>query len=233
MRHGAVPIRAQRPVPGQVVRSLSVLQALHWAFGREHAALDFEDNGSGAARLGVSTVWVMMQRGQLGCQIDGGGRSHSHDDADVIAAILEAMPHELGGRAMAVQIAGLARAGLAPDWMKGARPRCVPVAWRNTKHGPFAKTAVVGIEVYQHRGREIRIRREACPVRYIETHEQISAARGHYLDWWGALLWLRQELSGAGLRSIVITREMPVISPWHRADPHHVQKTVDLGNIKV
>jgi hypothetical protein len=215
-----------------VRREMSVMQALEWAFAREHAQVDFDDNGSGAGRVGVSPIWVMMQRGQLGCQIDGGGRSACHPDAEIIAIFLEAMPRELGGKAMAVMVAELGRAGLTPDWMKEARPRCVPVAWRSTKHGPFAKTAVVGVETYFYRGQQVRADRVACPVRYVETVEQIGFARQRYLEWWSALLWLRQELMGAGLSSLRITREMPLVAPWENVPGRESEKAIDRENVK-
>lgn len=191
------------------------MQALEWAFAREHAAIDFDDNGSGAARVGVSPIWVMMQRGQLGCQIDGGGRSRPHSDAEVIAAILEAMPKELGGKAMALQVASYGKSGAAPDWMKGQRPRCVPVDWAyENQHGRFGKTAVVEVVTTVYRGRKTSRPVIATPVTYRPSHSQISAARQRYLDWWGALLWLRQELSGAGLSTLSINRAMPPMTPW-------------------
>jgi hypothetical protein len=227
--HGAVG--GSVCLTGRVKRQVTVLQAIQWALGVEHASIDFDDDGSGAGRVGVSPIWVMMQRGQLGCQIDGGGRSRSHHDADIIAAILEALPRELGGRGMAVQVAGLARAGLSPDWMKAARPRCVPVAWRNTKHGAFAKTTVVGVEVFTYRGREMRVSRDACPVRYVETVEQISAARARYLDWWGALLWLRHELAGAGLMSLEVTSAMPPMTPWRVGENRLDEICVDVEDV--
>jgi hypothetical protein len=212
-------------------RDMSVMQALEWAFAREHASIDFDDNGSGAGRAGVSPIWVMMQRGQLGCQIDGGGRSSCHPDAEVIAIFLEAMPRELGGKAMALMVAELGRAGMTPDWMKEARPRCVPVAWRSTKHGSFAKTAVVGVETYIYRGQQLRADRVACPVRYVETVEQIGFARRRYLEWWSALLWLRQELLGAGLTSLRITRDMPLLSPWDAVPARQSEKGIDAENV--
>jgi hypothetical protein len=199
-----------------VCREMSVTQALEWAFAREHARIDFEDDGSGSARAGVSSIWVMMQRGQLGCQIDGGGRSRSHHDADVIAAILEAMPIELGGKSMVLQIATLARAGLQPDWMKDAKPRCVPVGWRQCKHGRFAKTKIVGVDKRVFRGRTILTDILVCPVMYETPYQQIEAVRQRYLDWWGALLWLRQELSWAGMTSVKITGRMPPMTPWRK-----------------
>lgn len=211
-RGNVVMDRAVGSVGGR--RVMPIMAALEWAFGRECASIDFDDNGSGASRVGVSPVWVMMQRGQLGCQIDGGGRSAVHHDAEVIAILLEAMPHELGGKAMAVTVAALARAGIAPDWMRGAKPRCLPVAWMHNRHGTYGKSEVVETITTVHRGKRLERKVLAVPVTFRPTHAQISAARQRYLDWWGALLWLRQEVEGAGLQSVEVTRAMPPMEPW-------------------
>lgn len=199
---------------GGGVREVSVRGALEWAFGVECAALDFDEYRSDGERPGTDTIWRLMQRGQLGCEIDGGGRSFAHDDADVIASFVAALPQGLGGRGMAVQIAALARAGMVPDCMPDATPRLVPVEWRNTRHGLFAKTEVIGSVVVRSRGREVRHDVTICPVTWSVTAQQVSRARQHYLDWWQALLHLRTRLRAAGLRSLRVGLEMPVLTPW-------------------
>lgn len=199
-------------------RDMSIRAALEWAFGTEHAQIDFDDLAPEGARPGTSTIWVMMQRGQLGCQIDGGGRSRSADDAETIAIALAALPVALGGKAMAVEIAALARAGAAPDWMPDARPRCVPREWcRENQHGASARTVVVETIVTQNRGRKTQYHVLACPVTFVPTAQQISMARRRYLDWYGALLHLRADLVAAGLTRIRLTHAMPPLAPWHKA----------------
>ena len=197
-------------------RAMGIRVALEWAFGVEHAGLDFDDLRPDGARPGVSTIWVMIHRGQLGCQIDGGGRSRAADDAETIAIAVANLPVALGGRAMAAEIAALARAGLAPDWMPDARPRCVPCEWRNTKHGLFARAEVVRVETTLYRGRKVEHDVLACPVTFVPTSQQIAAARRRYLDWYGALLHLRADL-GHALARIRLTDAMPPLTPW-RAD---------------
>lgn len=201
-------------------REMSIKAALEWAFGTEHAKLDFDDAPQGA-RPGMSTIWLMMQRGALGCQIDGGGAAKVADDAETIAAALAGLPVAHGGKGMAADMAGWARAGATPDWMPDATPRCVPVAWRNTKHGYFARSEVVGKEVISYRGRKTEYELLACPVTYTPTAQQIGMARRRYLGWYGALLHLRYDLGGDVLTGIKLTDAMPALSPWHpeiRAD---------------
>jgi hypothetical protein len=195
-------------------RAMSIKAALEWAFGAEHAQVDFDDLVPAGARPGVSTIWVMIQRGQLGCKIDGGGRSRPADDAELIAIAVANLPAALGGRAMAAEIAALARAGLAPDWMPDASPRCVPREWRNTKHGLFARAEVVRVETTLHRGRRVEHDVLACPVTYVPTAQQIAMARRRYLDWYGALLHLRADLVTTGLQHISLTHAMPALTPW-------------------
>ena len=208
----------RQPAPAMVgIRKMSVLQALEWAFAAEHAYLDFDGDmmadGYGGA---VSTVWVIMQRGNLGCRVDGGGRSRPATDAEIIAAAVAGLPVEHGGRVMAAQIADLARAGLVPDWMPDAAPRVVPEAWRETKHGRFAKTEVVGTIRYRHRGRLTTRDVICCPVRISPSFDQIAAARQNYLDWYGALLHLQCALRPS-LDRIQITDDLPALAPWRKA----------------
>jgi hypothetical protein len=90
-----------------------------------------------------------MQRAALGCQIDGGRYkrgSYTHEDAEVIAATVAGLPDSLGGIRMAISVAELARAGITPDWMPGAVPRCVPVDMKWNRHGERAVSVVVGTE---------------------------------------------------------------------------------------
>jgi hypothetical protein len=196
-----------------VKRQMSIRQALEWAFAVERVSVEFDEIGEGPG--GVDTIWRMMQRGRLGCRVDGGGRSPRHDDAEIIASFVANLREGCGGRGMAVEIARLARCGAVPDWMPGAVPRCVPVDVVENRHGVFARTSVVGrVEVRGRRGRRKVVDVLACPVTFRPTAAQIAAARREYLLWWSALLHLRDEIAGAGLRRIELTREMPPQRPW-------------------
>lgn len=201
------------------VREMSIERALRWAFADECAQVEFDELGETAHgnRQGVDGIAIMIERGAIGCSIDGGGRSEPAWDAQVIASAVANLPISWGGKGMAVQIASLARAGARPDWMPDAVTRCVPVEWRMTKHGPFAKTEVVGTVVHTHRGRKTSRQIVACPVRFTPTAQQVSSARRNYLEWYGALLWLSAELRGLGiLGSIRITQDLPPLSPWRK-----------------
>lgn len=205
-----------RPLPSPAKLERSVLQMLEWAFAREKVQLrpetELQPEGH---RPGISTIWVMMQRGDLGCKIDGGGVSHPHEDAEVVAAVLANLPEGLGGFRMALQIAELARLGAMPDAMVQARPRCVPVAWRNTSHGLRAETAVVDVIKHRHRGRVVERVVTCCPVTYTPSAAQIARARRAWLDWYGALHDVRCSLQACGmLRRHVVTDAMPPLEPW-------------------
>lgn len=199
-------------------REVSVRQVLEWAFGVEHARIETDP----LARLGavpassVGMEYVLMQRARLGgVRIDTSiGVSQPHEDAEVVASVVERLAPEHGGMGMALRIAELARAGMAPDWMPDARPRLVPANWRGTKHGQFAATEVAEVVEHVHRGRRLRREVRYCPCSWSPTADQISAARRDYLAWWSALLWLRQDLKLIGLRDHVVTDVMPRLAPW-------------------
>jgi hypothetical protein len=200
-----------------VKRTLSIKAALEWAFGSERVSVEFDEIND--APPATDTIYRLMRQGVLGCKIDGGGKSFGHHDAEIIASFVARLPLEHGGKGMAVQIANLARAGVAPDWMPGAAPRCVPREWRLTKHGDFARTEVVGKGEIEFRGRKVKYDLMACPVTYSPSAAQIAAARRDYLLWWGALLDLRHELHHfGGLTSIALTQDMPPLSPWRTGD---------------
>ena len=59
----------------------------------------------------------------------------------------------VGVKRMAIRVAELARAGLTPDWMPGAVPRCVPVDVKRNQHGERASTILVGTERILSRGK--------------------------------------------------------------------------------
>lgn len=203
-------------------RRLGIQQALEWAFGKEHARLDLDvvdpENTRSAA---VSSEYVIWQRFLLGATVDQGGPawggSLPHHDAEVIAAFVANLRDAEGGRSMGVRIAELARAGITPDWMPGAKVRCVPQDWRQTKHGPFARTEVIDTITHKHRGRTIKRDVTWCPVTYTPTAQQINRARREYLAWWGALLSLAADLGGCGMLSrIEVTDAMPPMTPWRK-----------------
>ena len=201
-------------------RSMSVQQALEWAFRVEHAQLELPEppdpeRGHG---FGFGLEYVLLQRAALGCQIDGGRHKvggYTHEDAEVIAATVAGLPDSLGGKRMAIRVAELARAGLTPDWMPGAVPRCVPVNIKRNQHGERAATMVVGTARILSRGKWRSVEVLACPVTFSPHFEQIEAARRAYDEWWRALNWLREGLlAGEMLRTLEITHAVPIERPW-------------------
>ena len=204
---------------GRVKRALGVQAALEWTFRIEKAQLelpppsDIEEEG-----FGFGLEYVLLQRAALGCKVDGGQHKiggYVHEDAEVIAATVAGMPDSLGGKRMAIRLAELARAGLTPDWMPGAVPRCVPVEIKRNRHGDRATSEVVGTERVLIKGKWRSVEVRACPVRFSPDQRQIDGARQAYEDWWQALGWVRDGLMAGGmLREVVVSEVMPRAEPW-------------------
>ena len=204
---------------GKVKRALGVQAALEWAFRVEQAQLELPvRRGIDKEGFGFGMEYVLIQRALLGCKVDGGGhksQSYTHKDAEIIAATVAGMPGSLGGIRMAIQVAELARAGMTPDWMPGAVPRCVPVDMKRNRHGDRAVSVVVGTERILVRGKSQTVEVRACPVTFFPAPQQIDAARRGYEDWWQALDWVRDGLvAGQMLREMEVTAVMPKVRPW-------------------
>ena len=205
----------------RVKRALGVQAALEWAFRIERAQLelplpqDVDEEG-----FGFGLEYVLFQRAALGCQIDGGKHkigTYTHEDAEVIAATVAGIPDSLGGKRMAIRVAELARAGLTPDWMPGAVPRCLPAQVKCNQHGGRSTTIVVGTERVLLRGKWRTIEVLACPITWRPHPEQIASARRGYEDWWQALDWVRDGLvAGRMLRDVDVTTTMPRVRPWKK-----------------
>lgn len=206
---------------GRTKRTLGVQQVLEWAFRIEKAQLELPpptDVSEESSDFGLE--YVLMQRAALGCRIDGGRHkmgSYTHPDAEVVAATVAGMPATLGGKRMAIRVAELARAGLTPDWMPGAVPRCIPVEVKRNQHGERATTIVVGTERVLTRGKWRTVDVLACPVRWRPHPEQIASVRRGYEDWRQALGWIRDGLVvGRMLREVEVAATMPRELPWKR-----------------
>ena len=211
--------RINRMSSSRVKRALGVQAALEWAFRVEKAQLELPPpQGVIEAGFGFGLEFVLMQRAILGCRIDGGQHkigSYTHEDAEVIAACVAGMPDSLGGKRMAIRVAELARAGLTPDWMPGAVPRCVPVEVKRNQHGERASTIVVGTERVLTRGKWRTVEVLACPVTFRPHPQQIAGARRGYDDWWQTLGWIRDGLiAGRMLREVEVKEAMPKKKPW-------------------
>ena len=224
MKHDrSLHARAGRGGPGRPKRSMSVQQALEWAFRIEHAQLELPEppDPEREQGFGFGLEYVLLQRAILGCKIDGGQYkigSYTHEDAEVIAATVAGIPDSLGGKRMAIQVAELARAGLTPDWMPGAVPRCVPVDVKRNQHGERATTIVVGTERVLSRCKWRTVEVLACPVTFVPHPEHIKAARRAYEGWRRALGWILEVLIEGGLlQELELTATMPKARPWARS----------------
>lgn len=212
-----------KSVPGttKVKRALGVQAALEWAFRVEKAQLDLPPpKNVSEESIGFGLEYVLLQRAALGCTIDGGRHKmggYTHEDAEVIAATAAGIPDSLGGKHAAIRVAELARAGLTPDWMPGAVPRCVPAEVKRNQHGDRAAIMVVGTERVLTRGKWCTVEVLACPVIFTPHPQKIEAAREAYDGWWQALDWVRDGLTAGGmLRTIEVTAAMPKSRPWVR-----------------
>ena len=211
--------RIGRAGGARVKRALGVQAALEWAFRVEQAQLELpppKDVTEEGFSFGLE--YVLLQRAMLGCKVDGGQYrlgSYTHPDAEVIAATVAGMPDSIGGIRMAICVVELARAGMTPDWMPGAVPRCVPVETKANQHGVRSTTIVVGTDRVLSRGKWRTVEVLACPVTWRPHPEQIASARRRYEDWWQALGWVRGGLVAGGmLREVEVTGAMPKARPW-------------------
>jgi hypothetical protein len=202
----------------RVKRALGVQAVLEWAFRLEKAQMELplpKDVSEEGFSFGME--YVLLQRGALGCKVDGGQYkmgSYTDADAEVIAATVAGMPSSLGGIRMAISVAEMARAGITPNWMPAAVPRCVPVDIKRNRHGDRAVSIAVGTERILIRGKLRTIEVRACPVTWRPHPEQIDAARRGYEDWWQALDWGRDGLvAGPMLREMEVTAVMPKVRP--------------------
>ena len=208
----------------KIKRALGVQAALEWAFRIEKAQLELPlPENVTEEGFGFGLEYVLLQRAALGCKVDGGQHKiggFTHEDAEVIAATVAGMPDSLGGKRMAIRVAELARAGLTPDWMPGAVPRCVPVDIKRNRHGDRAVSVVVSTAHALINGKWRIVEVRACPVTFTPTPQQIDAARQAYDDWWQALDWVRDGLIAGGmLREVEVRAVMPSSRPWTARKP--------------
>lgn len=228
--------RIGRPDGARVKRALGVQAILEWAFRVEKAQLelpvpkDVSEEG-----FGFGLEYVLLQRAALGCKVDGGQHkmgSYTHADAEIVAATLAGMPESLGGKRMAIHVAELARAGMTPDWLPGAVPRCVPVETKSNQHGERSATIVVGTERVLSRGKWRTVEILACPVTWRPHPEQIASARRGYEVWWQALDWVRDGLlAGSMLREVDVTAAMPKVQPWTKTGPSRALRNTQPASI--
>ncbi|QFS83998.1 hypothetical protein [Roseivivax sp. THAF197b] len=200
-------------------RSVSVWELLVWAFQVERVSIDFDELASTAGeRPGISLEYILMQRHNLGCSVDGGGRSEPHPDADLVASAVACLPEGYGGRRMAIRIAEHARTGTQPDWGQHVRPRCVPVAMRRTKHGLFAERSYWVGDGRVGRWPANQLSQDdgyVCLVTYEGTATEIAARRRDWLLWCAALREIRDTFRlGSGLTAFEVDGAMPELFPW-------------------
>jgi hypothetical protein len=206
-------------------RQAGVWEILCWAFQRECVSLDRLEEETGIeTRVSIDPIYRMIEIARLGCRVQGGGRSASHHDADIVAATVAVLPDRCGGWRMATTIAELARAGRQPDW--DLAPHVAPAETSTNRWGTRAKTADakdLGAEGWPRQSRVNRKGRTVfdqvlyCPVVIRPTAGQVARARRAYLDWFGALLEIRSALQITGLTAFEVTDRMPPQAPWRNS----------------
>lgn len=212
MRHNMQEFSAQ---VHRVRRPISIVGLLDWAFRVEAARLAFDDlEDVQPASFGME--YVMIERARLGCQVDGGGSSPCHPDADLVADAVAQLPEGCGGRQMALTIATHARLGTMPDWGQAVpSASCQPVQWKRGKHGVFAAR-----EYWCDHGRWPPSRLGtndgyACRVYFVGTAAEVAARRRNYSQWLLALLDLRNTFkTHNNLSCWSVTDALPDRRPW-------------------
>lgn len=210
-----------------VKRAIGIQELLVWAFRRECAQLDFPGEEFRTSGYGyASSTARIIQHEQLGCNVDGGGRSEPHPDADLVASAVAVLPESVGGRHMAISIAEWARADSVPDWMPGATPRIHPADTYTNQHGVRARTADAGGLGNHGWPPQARRNRKGVvvhdkvlfsPVVIRPTAAEIGRAQRAYLDWYRALFELRCTFQIAGdLTAFEVTDQMPARAPWKK-----------------
>lgn len=205
---------------GSPAREATIWELLVWAFRDECASLDFDPLSRIAGeRPGVGMEYLLMQRHNLGCQIDGGGRSEPHPDADSIADALCRLPEGCGGARMACWIAECARADRLPVMNLNPVARCEPTEWRRSKHGMFAVSEYWRDCPSNARLTDAQVRQRwgfACRVRFSGTAQEVARLRRQWLQFRLALLELRTTFQVHGLSSFVVTNGLPPETPWEK-----------------
>jgi hypothetical protein len=215
-------------IEGKAKRALSVQAALTWAFRDECASLDFgEIETLTGEASGFGMEYVMIEQARLGCRVDGGGRSDPHSDAEVIASTVSALSIGSGGKWMANRIAECAQRSEGFEWGRGRVSKYVPVETRFNQHGERAKKAMAheydpqcGWQPWQRqnrKGKMVRAVSYCTPVVFSPSGAQVAAWRRGYLNWWGALFEIANELNRFnGLSTITLTETMPPLRPWEK-----------------
>lgn len=198
---------------------ISVKGLLEWAFATECAGLDCDEIGTalGYGLPNAGAEFAIGQQLRLGFKRGEGvrpdtsfGRSHPHDDADIVASILgNTVRFDL-----AVKVAELARSCATPKWDLGQQ-RIQPMNWsKRNQRGLFGKTEVCRTVEYVVRGRKRQRKDLWVPCVWVPSASQIAAARRGYLDWWGALLSVSAGLRAVELDRFVLSDRMPPMRPW-------------------
>lgn len=204
-------------------RRVDIWSLLVWAFQREAAQLDFSTTSDDFTGFGYASMTAMIaEHEQLGCRIDGGGRSDPHPDADLVADALSVLSQGCGGERMALMIAEHARAGVLPDW--NVATSIQPREWSSNQSGSRASTADaadLGASGWPHQDRinrkgvTVKDMVRYCPVIVHGGVAEVAYRRRQWLLFRLALLELRASFQyGGDLTSWFVTDQMPEARPW-------------------
>jgi hypothetical protein len=209
-------------------RSIDIWGLIVWAFQREAAQLDlgrdgFTDNCSDGFGYASMTA-IIAEHEQLGCRVDGGGRSDPHPDADLVASALSVLSEGCGGQRMALTIAEHARANTLPEWR--LETSIEPREMVSNQHGHMAKAADASELFRAGWPAQERVNRKGvrvtdsvmyCPIVVRGGAAQMAARRRHWLLFRSALLELRTSFQFRNdLTSWVVVDWLPPLRPWSK-----------------
>jgi len=199
-------------------RLIGVRGLLEWAFGTEFASLEYDELDGGFVPSFGNEYRIMQQLALgkepgIGVRVDTSfGRSHPHDDAELVASVLR---HSVEWH-LAVRVAEFARTCRAPVWDLGPQHLRPKVWGKENQHGSMGKAEVYREVTYVSRGRR-RTRKDMwVPCIVTPSVAEIAAARRAWLDWWGALLAVRGGLRHVELTRWCVTDRMPQMTPWRK-----------------
>jgi hypothetical protein len=175
-------------------KKISAIDLLYWVYGVQKAELVYDKvglfdaekiaDGQMVYSRSADGCIVVERNGLLGGSVSGGGMFGSsalHEDAEAVHEFVLAMGKV--GRSLVIENA---KVGSHPDYMKGAKPRLVPVCNDNGE-----------VVVYHDEEKSRKAKRKVgqyCLLTVDKPAVLIEAQRYAYKIWWNAVNRLACEL---------------------------------------
>ncbi|WP_142847241.1 hypothetical protein [Telmatospirillum sp. J64-1] len=208
-------------------KNIDVEDFLHWALAKQKAGgsgnldkLERRASGMQVYESSCDGVVALERIGILGTRIDGGAGGYDvHPDAALASQVVDALPGAVRGL-----VRQHALAGTRPDCMINARTRAVPLeGWMEFYSGwcapasrswGFVDGQRIGVPTWD------RTVSKKWPVRtdivWIDTPEEIQAARRVYLVWINTLFELAKwfQHNDSVLKSHSVQSPRASLAPW-------------------